>query len=170
MGVQKKIWNSGNLIHSHDGIPFSNDDEEPKTICKNMNKFHRHNIEQNKPHRRLHTIRFHLYKVQERQKEHLVWEVRAVVTCGGTATGQEHEGNCGILVTLLLGFYLCECGKCVHFVKTHPSVHLGFVHLFHGEGNGSPLRCSCLENFMGRGAWRATVHGVAKSRTWLRTT
>ena len=30
-----------------------------------------------------------------------------------------------------------------------------------GEGNGSPLQCSCLENPMDRGAWRATVHGVA---------
>ena len=33
------------------------------------------------------------------------------------------------------------------------------------EGNGNPLQCSCLENPMDRGAWRATVHGVAKSRT-----
>ena len=31
-----------------------------------------------------------------------------------------------------------------------------------GEGNGNPLQYSCLENPMGRGAWRATVHGVAK--------
>ena len=30
-----------------------------------------------------------------------------------------------------------------------------------GEGNGSPLQYSCLENPMDRGAWRATVHGVA---------
>ena len=37
----------------------------------------------------------------------------------------------------------------------------------HGEGNGNPLQCSCLENPMGRGDWRATVHGVAKSRTRL---
>ena len=29
-----------------------------------------------------------------------------------------------------------------------------------GEGNGNPLRYSCLENSMDRGAWRATVHGV----------
>ena len=28
-----------------------------------------------------------------------------------------------------------------------------------GEGNGYPLQCSCLENSMERGAWRATVHG-----------
>ena len=34
-----------------------------------------------------------------------------------------------------------------------------------GEGNGSPLQYSCLGNPMDRGAWQATVHGVAKSRT-----
>ena len=34
-----------------------------------------------------------------------------------------------------------------------------------GLGNGNPLQYSCLENFMDRGAWQATVHGVAKSRT-----
>ena len=33
-----------------------------------------------------------------------------------------------------------------------------------GEGNGSPLQYSCLENPMDRGAWQATVHGVAKSQ------
>ena len=38
---------------------------------------------------------------------------------------------------------------------------------FPGEGNGSPLQYSCLENFMDRGAWWATVHGVSKSRTQL---
>ena len=32
-----------------------------------------------------------------------------------------------------------------------------------GEGNGYPLQYSCLENYMGRGAWRATFHGVAKA-------
>ena len=31
-----------------------------------------------------------------------------------------------------------------------------------GEGNGSPLQYSCLENPMDRGAWRATVHGVTR--------
>ena len=34
-----------------------------------------------------------------------------------------------------------------------------------GEGDGTPLQSSCLENPMDRGAWWATVHGVAKSRT-----
>ena len=34
-----------------------------------------------------------------------------------------------------------------------------------GGGHGNPLQYSCLENPMDRGAWRATVHGVAKS--WI---
>ena len=33
-----------------------------------------------------------------------------------------------------------------------------------GEGNGSPLQYSCLEDPMDRGAWWATVHGIAKSQ------
>ena len=36
-----------------------------------------------------------------------------------------------------------------------------------GEGNGNPLQYSCLGNAMDRGAWRAAVHGLANSRTWL---
>ena len=36
-----------------------------------------------------------------------------------------------------------------------------------GEGNGNPLQYSGLENPMDRGAWRATVHRVAKSWTQL---
>ena len=36
-----------------------------------------------------------------------------------------------------------------------------------GEGNGNPLQYSCLENSVDRGAWQATVHGVAKSWTQL---
>ena len=37
-----------------------------------------------------------------------------------------------------------------------------------GEGNGTPLQYSCLENPMDGGAWWAAVHGVAKSRTRLK--
>ena len=36
-----------------------------------------------------------------------------------------------------------------------------------GEENGNPLQYSCLENSLDRGAWWATVHGVAKNRTQL---
>ena len=34
-----------------------------------------------------------------------------------------------------------------------------------GVGNANPLQYSCLENSMGRGAWKATSHGMAKSQT-----
>ena len=33
------------------------------------------------------------------------------------------------------------------------------------EGNGNPLQCSCLENYMDRGIWWAAIHGLAKSWT-----
>ena len=32
-----------------------------------------------------------------------------------------------------------------------------------GDENGNPLKSSCLDNSMARGAWQATVHGVAES-------
>ena len=36
-----------------------------------------------------------------------------------------------------------------------------------GEGRDNPLQYSYLENPMDRGAWQATVYGVAKNQTWL---
>ena len=36
-----------------------------------------------------------------------------------------------------------------------------------GEGNGTPLQCSCLENPMDGGTWWAAVHGVTESRARL---
>ena len=46
---------------------------------------------------------------------------------------------------------------------------MGFSYTYQlsGEGNGTPLQYSCLENPMGGGNWWAAVHGVAKSRTRL---
>ena len=48
-------------------------------------------------------------------------------------------------------------------------VQPGFVLSYHvsGEGSGTPLPYSCLENPMDGGAWWAAVHGVAQSQTWL---
>ena len=39
--------------------------------------------------------------------------------------------------------------------------------LIYGEGNGTPLQYSCLENPMDGGAWKAAVHGVAEGQTRL---
>ena len=51
---------------------------------------------------------------------------------------------------------------------TKERLHFHFSLSFAGEGNGSPLQCSCLENPSDRGAWWAAVYGVAQSRTRLR--
>ena len=50
----------------------------------------------------------------------------------------------------------------VHLVKV-----MVFPVVMYGEGSGTPLHYSCLENPMDGGAWWAAVHGVAKSRTQL---
>ena len=47
----------------------------------------------------------------------------------------------------------------------------GLIHygtLLHGEGNGNPLQCSCLENPRDGGAWWAAIYGVAQSGTRLK--
>jgi len=62
---------------------------------------------------------------------------------------RELSGVKGIFYTLImLSFYRC-------------------LQLTNGEGDGTPLQYSCLENPTDRGAWWAAVHGVAKSRTQL---
>ena len=45
--------------------------------------------------------------------------------------------------------------------------YLAYSMYVNGEGNGTPLQYSCLENPMDGGAWEAAVHGVTKSRTRL---
>ena len=55
----------------------------------------------------------------------------------------------------------------VNICKTLNPWHLMCTHWVIGEGNGTPLQYSCLENPMGGGAWEAAVHGVTKSRTRL---
>ena len=47
------------------------------------------------------------------------------------------------------------------------SVYGGTGRLPNGEGNGTPLQYSCLENPMDRGAWWTAVHGISKSQTRL---
>ena len=49
---------------------------------------------------------------------------------------------------------------------THLDVYVLFI-LYFGEGNGTPLQYSCLENPMDGGPWKAAVHGVAEGRTQL---
>ena len=50
---------------------------------------------------------------------------------------------------------------------SYPCIILKITRLTDGEGNGTPLQYSCLENPMGGGAWWAAVYGVTKSQTGL---
>ena len=65
-------------------------------------------------------------------------------------------------VSLLL---YCIQGHHYHLSKFHI---YALLYCTGGEGNGTPLQYSCLENPMDGGAWWATVHGVAQSRTQLK--
>ena len=66
------------------------------------------------------------------------------------------------MVGMLLGVYWSG-----HLPNWESGSFLVTIRGFFGEGNGTPIQYSCLENPMDRGAWWAAVHGVAKSRTRL---
>ena len=55
----------------------------------------------------------------------------------------------------------------VHSLQRNQTETFKIPSMYYGEGNGTPLQYSCLENPMGGGAWWAAVHGVTKSWTWL---
>ena len=54
-----------------------------------------------------------------------------------------------------------------HFLSPNPFNTFRMYSMEHGEGDGTPLQYSCLENPMDGGAWWAAVHGVMKSWTRL---
>ena len=62
-------------------------------------------------------------------------------------------------VSRITGFFSSQVTREANFVLEYSQF---------GEGNGTQLQHSCLENLMDGGAWWAAVHGVAKSRTRLR--
>ena len=66
------------------------------------------------------------------------------------------------------GSQITADGDCSHEIKRRlllgRKVLTNLDSIF-GEGNGTPLQYSCLENPMDGGAWWAAVHGVAKNWT-----
>ena len=85
---------------------------------------------------------------------------------GSQRVGHDWATKLSLSLTLTLGFpggsgskeSTCNAGDPVSILGSGGSP---------GERNGYLLQYSCLENSMDRGAWWATVHGVAKSQTWL---
>ena len=71
-------------------------------------------------------------------------------------------------LSIYVRVYFWDCCFCVrHCKEIVPLRLLCLGKTFNGEGNGTPLQYSCLENPMDRGAWKAAVHEVARSWTWL---
>ena len=82
----------------------------------------------------------------------------------------------GALVTVSSEFLVCIWASLMVLVVKNPPVNAGDtgdicsipgLGRSPGGGHGNPLQYSCLENPMDRGAWWATVHGIAKSLTRL---
>ena len=80
----------------------------------------------------------------------------------------KHSGS-----RLIMFYGSCGASQVVLVVKNWPANagdagHLGLITGLGrspGGGQGNPFQYSCLENPMDRGAWQATVHGVAQSHT-----
>ena len=62
---------------------------------------------------------------------------------------------------------MAETVKDLPVSAEDPGSMLGSGRFPPGEGHGNPLQYPCLENPRDRGAWWATVHGVAESQTGL---
>ena len=85
--------------------------------------------------------------------------------------------NCKIHIWLILCVFWTALARhtdvCIQIYSKESACNSGDLGLIPGsgrspgEGKGNPLQYSCLENPMDRGAWQATVHGVAKSQTRL---
>ena len=76
--------------------------------------------------------------------------------------------NIGVQVSLsILVFSVCKpsSGIAGSYGSSISSFFKESPHRSSGEGNGTPLQYSCLENPMDGGAWKAAVHGVAEGRT-----
>ena len=66
---------------------------------------------------------------------------------------------------IFLGSKITADGDCSHEIKRRlffGRKAMANLDSIFGEGNGTPLQHSCLENPMDRGAWQAAVHGVCK--------
>ena len=82
------------------------------------------------------------------------------------------EDNISTLIYLLKNYFNIQWEQTKNFDAMLISPPFFFfpykVVYCNGEGNGSPLQCSCLENPRAGGAWWAAVYAVAPSRTRLK--
>ena len=82
-----------------------------------------------------------------------------------------HVDCCGVVSSFSCVQFFCDP---MDYSPPNSSEHgisqvriMEWVSISFGEGNGTPLQYSCLENPMEGGAWQAAVHGILKSQTQL---
>ena len=93
-----------------------------------------------------------------------------MIMASGPITSWQIDGETVETVTDFIsgGSKITEDGDCSHEIKRCLLIGrkiMTKLDSIFGEGNGTPLQYSYLENPMDGGVWWATVHGVAKSRT-----
>ena len=84
-----------------------------------------------------------------------IHKIKLVITLPGLSPGKSHGQRS------LVGCSPWGCEESDTTEKLHFHFSLSCI----GEGNGSSLQCSCLENPRDGGAWWAAVYGVAQSQT-----
>ena len=87
------------------------------------------------------------------------------------------DQNCKLLCIIFIKLYNVHWASQVTLVVKNPPANAGDIRdvgsisgpvRSPGGEHGNPVKYSYLENLLDRGAWRAAVHGVAKSWTWLK--
>ena len=121
------------------------------------------------------TFNFHFHALEKEMATHssvLAWRIPGTGEPGGLLSmGLHRVGHNWSDLAAAAGIRMWVSLEWASLVT--PSCSAGDLGLILGSGrspgevNGNPLQYSCLENSMDWGAWRATVHGVAKSRRWL---
>ena len=102
------------------------------------------------------------------QLQQSVWLLK-LLALHGVSSGPKRLSNLGQGSSCHLKVWLpsWHSGKVIYLPMQEMQVQSPGGEASPGDGHGDPLQYSCLENPRDRGAWWATVHGVAKSWTWL---
>ena len=87
-------------------------------------------------------------------------------------TYNSHDRKCNVVGEFIFPpyctAYLLSLSEDIEPINFHFDAQ-NLQRIMNGEGNGNPLQCSCLGKPVDRGAWQATVYGVARVRHDLET-
>ena len=124
-----------------------------------------HGVAKSQPRLSDFTFTFLSHALEKEMATHssvLPWRIPGVVEPGGLPSMGSHR------VRHDWSDLAAVISHCVYIpYPLYPFICWWRLRLLPGEGNGTPLQYSCLENPMDRGAWWAAVHGFSKSQSRL---